>query len=552
MRLKFLLPLLLIATTFGLYWPSLHHAPFFDDVSFFEAGLLQQIFLEGFAFQTRWLPYFVTAWVDLLFEDHLFAQRCINVGLHLLTAYVLHSLILRVADHVAPHPNNQRAALAAALLFLLHPLAVYAVGYLIQRTVLMAALFGLLTLSAFFDGLVTRKKAYFIFSALFYFLSSFSKEHALLIPAAALALTPLAGPLNRGTWRQMVLPFGLYFVIAILVVVQSRSILGAVYEPFSESLLRHHGMGNDALQLWGLSVMTQATLFFKYMALALIPNPGWMSIDMRVPFAMHFGQTKYLLGVFGLAAYMVTTVFWLLKGGRRGLVGFALLAPLLLFAVEFSTVRIQEPFVLYRTYLWITPLFMAIPAISHALPGRLFWQTALAIALVFAFASSDRLRSFSSTYALWDDAVKKLPNEQALGAARVYANRGVQLMKRGELAGAIDDFTRALGEDPGYRIALTGRAFAYMKQGKYEAAIAEAGVLIRLYPDEGGGYIVRGKIQRSRGDWSRAKADFEYGCQKMEKPDVCVALFTVDSTTRDPVPRATELRNDSTRALPDR
>lgn len=524
MRLKYLLPVLLIAATFGLYWPSLHHAPFFDDVNFFEAGLLQQIFLDGFVFHLRWLPYFMTAWVDLIFEDHLFAQRCINVGLHLMTAFVLHSLTLRIADHVAPHPYNRRAALAAALLFLLHPLAVYAVGYLIQRTILMAALFGLMTLSTFFDGLVTRKKAYFIFSALFYFLSSFSKEHALLIPAAALALTPLAGPLNREIWRQLALPLALYLVIAILVVVKSQGILGAVYEPFAESLVRQHGSGNDALQLWGLSVMTQATLFFKYVGLALIPNPGWMSIDIRVP----FGQPEYLLGVLGLAAYTVTTVFWLLKGGRRGLAGYALLAPLLLFAVEFSTVRIQEPFVLYRSYLWIAPLFMAIPVISHALPDRLFWPVVLAIALAFAFASSDRLRSFSSTYALWDDAVKKLPDEQALGATRVYANRGVQLMKRGELVAAIDDFTRALHVDPGYRIALKGRAFAYLKQGKYEAAIAEADGLIRFYPDEGDGYIVRGKIHRNWGDWNRAKTDFEFGCQKMKNPDVCVSLLTVD------------------------
>jgi len=538
MRLRLLLPVLLIAATLGLYWPSLHYAPFFDDVNFFEAGRLQHIFLEGFAFHPRWLPYFLTAWVDLIFEDHLFAQRCINVGLHLMTAFVLYSLIFRIAEHVAPHPHNRRAALVAALLFLLHPLAVYAVGYLIQRTILMSALFGLLTLSTFFDGLVTRKKAYFIFSALFYFLSSFSKEHALLIPAAALALTPLAGPLNRRMWHQLVLPSALYLVIAVLVVIKKYSIIGAVYEPFSESLVRQHGSGNDTLQLWGLSVMTQATLFFKYMGLALIPNPGWMSIDMRVPFAVQFGQPKYLLGVLGLAAYTVTTVFWLLKGGRRGLVGYALLAPLLLFAVEFSTVRIQEPFVLYRSYLWILLLFLAIPPISHALPDRLFWPIALAIALVFAFASSDRLRSFSSTYALWDDAVKKLPDEHVSGAARVYTNRGIQLMKRGELAGAIDDFTRALGVDPGYRIALTGRAYAYLKQDKYEAALAEAGGLIRLYPDEGDGYIVRGKIHRTRGDWTRAQADFEYGCQKMKNPAVCVSLLTVDSTKRGPVPRA--------------
>lgn len=538
MRLKFLLPVLLVAATFALYWPSLHYAPFFDDTNFFINGRLQHIFLGGFAFSPRWLPYFVTAWVDLIFEDHLFVQRCLNVGLHLATAFVLHGFIRQVADHVAPHPNNKRAAIAATLLFLLHPLAVYAVGYLIQRTILMATLFGLLTLSTFFDGLVTRRKAYFIFSALFYLLSSFSKEHAVLIPAAALALTPLAVPLKRETWRDLILPTALYLGIAIVVAARYRGVVGTAYEPFADTFIRHHGSGNDVLQLWGLSVMTQAALFFKYLGLVVVPFPGWMSIDMRVPFAQDFGQPKYWMGVLGLAAYTASSAFWLLKGRRRGLVGYALLAPLLLFAVEFSTVRIQEPFVLYRSYLWITPLFLAIPALSQALPDKFFWPSVLAVALAFAVASSDRLASFSSAYLLWDDAVEKLPSEPVLGAARVYATRGIELAKRGDIAGAVADFSRALQADPAYKDALTGRAFAYLKQGKYEAALAEADALIRSHPDDGDGYIVRGKIHRNRGDWSRANADFECGCQKTKHPDICVSLLVLDLSKRDPVPRA--------------
>jgi hypothetical protein len=435
---------------------------------------------------------------------------------------VLHGLIRQVADHVAPHRNNKRAALAAALLFLLHPLAVYAVGYLIQRTILMATLFGLLTLSTYFDGLVTRKKAYFLFSALFYLLSSFSKEHAVLVPVAALALTPLAVPLGRQTWRQLLLPCALYLAIALLVVIRSASILGTVYEPFAEPLVRLHGGGN----LWALSVMTQAALFFKYLGLMLVPYPGWMSIDMRVPFAQDLLQPKYVLGALALLVYAAASLTWLLKGGRRGLVGFALLAPLLLFAVEFSAVRIQEPFVLYRSYLWMAPLFMLVPAVSYTLPHKAFWSAVLVAALAFAFASSDRLQSFSSAYALWDDAVKKLPDERALGAARTYTNRGSFLMERDNPRGAIADFTRALRADPEYKDAFKGRAFAYMKQGKYQAALAEASALFRLYPADAGNYIVRGHIYKSRGDLALAASDFQVGCSQNRFPDVCVALLT--------------------------
>lgn len=533
-RLKGLIPFLLLGATFALYWPSLDYAPFFDDTNFFERGGLDKVFLNGFSFAPRWLPYFMTAWVDLIFEDPLFVQRFLNVCLHLATAFVLHKLIRQVADHVAPHPNNRRAALAAALLFLLHPAAVYAVGYLIQRTILMATLFGLLALSAYFDGLVTRKKAFFIFSAFFYLLSSFSKEHAVTIAAAALALTTLAAPLTRQTMRRLILPAALYLGIAILVVVKMRGLLGTTYEPFAAALVHQQGGSESVPSLWALSALTQASLFFKYLGLMLMPYPGWMSIDIRVPFAQHFAQPKYLVGLFALATYALTTLVWLLKGGRRGLVGYALLAPLLLFVVEFSTVKIQEPFVLYRSYLWLAPLFIAMPVLTYRLSNGMFWSLALSVALAFAWVSSDRLQTFSSTYALWDDAAKKLPDERVLGSARVYANRGGLRMERGDFGGAVDDFTRALRADPGYREALKGRAFAHMKRGDHSRALADATALIRLDPSRRDSYIARGHVYKDQGDWRLAKADFEYGCAGMRFPAACMAVLTRDSEKSDP------------------
>jgi protein O-mannosyl-transferase len=521
-RWKVLVPVLLLAVA-GLYGPALHHPIFFDDIYLFNQNGLNKIFIQGFEFKTRWLPYFLTAWVDLIFDDKIFAQRCISVGLHLVTAFVLYSLIKQVSHHAAPHPNNDRAALAAALLFLVHPLAVYAVGYLAQRTILMGTLFGLLALNTYFDGLVTRKKGYFFFSALFYLLSAYSKEHAVLIPAAALALTPLAAPITRQTWRQLVLPLTLYLPVTTLVLLEKLGLLGRGYEPFAEQLIDLRDLNQSPEMLWLLSLMTQAALYFKYLGLTLIPNPGWMSIDMREPFALHFWQPKYWLGVLALTAYGATALRWLLKGGQRGLIGYALLAPLLLFAVEFSTVRIQEPFVLYRTYLWIPLLFILIPALTYALTGTLFWSFTLAIALVFAVASSDRLSSFSSDYALWDDAVRKLPSEPMADSARAYNNRCQQNVRRGDSVAAIADCTRALQVNQKYKLAYQNRAFAYMKHGHFEAAIQDAKTVASLYPQDPHLFTLLGAVYQGAGQLDKAKANFEIGCEKKSLA-ACVEL----------------------------
>lgn len=521
-RLKLLFVLLMIAAALGLYWSSFSFQPFFDDKGYFERGGLDQIFLNGFAFELRWLPYFTTAWIDLIFEDRIFAQRIVNLMLHFAVAFVLYSVVRQVSNQAAPHPNNERAALAAAALFLLHPLAVYAVGYMVQRTILMATLFGLLTLSTYFDGLVTRKKAYFVFAAFFYLLSAFSKEHAVLIPAVALALTPLAVPITPQIWRRLWLPVALFASVAMQVVVKSSAALGKAYEPFAGALTQQLAIEGQS-GIWWLSVMTQASLFFKYLGLMLVPNPDWMSIDMRVPFATSVWEIKYLLGGFAFLLYGGISMRWLLKGGRVGLMGFALLAPWLHFIVEFSAVRIQEPFVLYRSYLWLAPLFFLIPSISNSLGSKAFIGGGVLVALLFAFASHDRLSSFSTEYALWDDAVSKLPSGKILGAARVYSNRGYASYERGNLNSALDDFSHALRIDSKFSDAYKNRAFIYMKQRKYSAALRDANSRIQLDPTMPNSYMSRGIIYLNTDDWTLALKDFALACKLREKAG-CIAF----------------------------
>lgn len=515
--------LIFAAIACALYWPSLSHPVFFDDVSFFNLSGLNTIFLNGFVATPRWLPYFITAWVDLIFTDGLVVQRIINVVLHIATAFVLYTLVKQISNHVTPHPNNNRAAMVAALLFLLHPLAAYAVGYLIQRTILMATLFGLLALSTYFDGLVTRKKAYFVFSAVFYLLSVFSKEHAILIPAVAAALTPLAAPVTRRTWRQVLLPFSLYAPIAISVLVTNAYNLGRLYEPSAEYLSQLSFGDINPKLLWLLSALNQASLYFDYLLLMIIPNPNWMSIDMRVGFSIDPWQPKYVIGLTALLTYGVTALYWLFKGGRRSLIGFALLSPLLLFVVEFSTVRIQEPFVLYRAYLWMPLLFVLIPALTNDVAGKYLWPTVLAISIAFSFSLNNRLASFSSEFSLWDDAAKKVSDNQVMGVSRIYFNRGFLYLRQGNHRAAISDLTQVIKLDPGYLRAYEIRALAFSKNGNHGLALSDVQMRLRKSPHNANLYALRGEIYKSAGNAKKAQADFERACD-MQSIGACIAI----------------------------
>lgn len=533
---KILLSILFAVVTVGLYWESLGYLPFFDDKNLFQRDTIVEIFRRGFVFELRWLPYFTAAWIDLSFDNNILAQRITSLGIHLVTAYVLYSLIRQVSNHVAPHRNNERAAFAGALLFLLHPLAVYAVGYLIQRSILMATLFGLLSLTTYFDGLVTRKKAYFVFSAFFYLLSAFSKEHAVLIPLAALALTPLVMPVTRRIWRELWVPLSLFVPVTLLVISKSRSVLGSAYEPSAVALMQDAAISQTAL--WLLSVLTQMFLFFKYLGLMLIPYPDWMSVDMRVPFASSLNDPKYMLGGLAFMVYGLIALRWLFKGGRMSMAGFALLSPWLLFWVELSAVRVQEPFVLYRGYLWLTPLFLLIPAVSYSLSDKVFWTGVLVAALCFSYATHDRLKSFSSEYVVWDDAIRKLPDASVLAVARLYSNRGYANFQRQDIQAAIVDFTRALQFDDQFVHAYRSRSYAYAIAGNYQAAIRDANTLIRLgYEEPGGfnGFVARGIVYLRMRDFTHALEDFDKACKQDSAIGCSILKATQEKLIEDQV-----------------
>lgn len=506
--------LVLGVSALALYLPFLGNPLVFDDLPYFMYGGFQDVFIAGFSLDRRWLPYFMTAWVELLFDNSLPIQRFINLGLHLACALTLYALVRQISNHAAPHANNDRAALAAALLFLLHPLAVYAVGYLIQRTILMATLFGMLSLSAYFDGLLTRKKTYFFLSAIFYFLSAHSKEHAVLIPALALMMSPLAGCFDRKMMMQLAFPFALYLPVFILIILKSTGAVGQAYEPESANFISAHIGTTDTHSAWQLSVATQASLYFKYLLLTFLPIPGWMSVDMRVPFADRLTDPKYVLGIGAYLAYGIAALALIAKGGRKALLGLAFISPWLMFGVEFSTVRIQEPFVLYRNYLWIPLLFLLVPVLTNKLSGNVFWGGVIGVSIAFAAASRDRLESFSSGFALWNDAVQKLPDrEDVPGVERAYFNRGNEYIALKNVPAAIADYTRAIEINPNLSALYLNRAHAFWQNHDFSRAEQDVDASIRLDAASAQAYYLSGLINQKNGRSEEAIRDFDRACK---------------------------------------
>lgn len=512
---------ILLAVVTVLYGQFLLNPLQFDDRDFFLLDNLGNMPVSVFHFsffEVRSLPYATLAWTKDLFGLNLIYFRAGNLLLHaavvLALFFFLEKLFVAIyGERVENVLSPRLAAFFAALLFALHPVATYAAGYLVQRSIVMATLFGLLAMLAYVHGSVQRRPLWLWTSVPFYYLAVFSKEHAIMLPFALLALTMLL----HGDWRvQLKQRWGVFaalVTISLFVLLVKRGLLGSVYEPNATEMLMQY----DSQSAYPLSVITQSWLFFKYAFLWIFPNPAWMSIDMREPFARSL-FSPYLASAVGFVAWGGGAFWLLLKRGRVGLAGFALLFPWLMFFTEFSSVRIQEPFVLYRSYLWAVGAFCLLPVVFSQLNVRIASLILALIALAMMPISMERLMTFSNPILLWDDAEKLVKGRGDLpGVERIYYNRGTELLKIDFADQAILDLKQAIVLRPGFGEAYANLAHAYFKKGEWSDSVSAYSKAIEIFlkkglPPQWKYFKGRAMAYEKMGEMKKAQADYRVTC----------------------------------------
>ncbi len=518
---RFRLPVLLLLAVFLLYGGFLESSLVFDDIYFFLSGNPEKYFARGFQFTPRWWAYYSFALTFVSVGPEMIWLRLGNLVLHALAGIALYTLVYRLLVDLASHLRGglkpEWAAFLAALLFLLHPVAVYAAGYLIQRTILMATLFSLLTWLAFWLGLRGYRRWLWA-SALCYFLAVFSKEHAVMAPAVCAGLwilfrrsLPDVPVRVAETSAVLLLQAGIALLVTYLAIGGATEILA----PEMMRDMAERGFEVPKGLAHPLSVLTQSGLFFKYLGFWGFPDVTAMSVDMREPFLLSATLPRWLmLGAFCLYPLIAAGLLW--RGRTVGLAGFALLTPWLLFATELVSVRLQEIFVLYRSYLWAPTLFL-LPALGLArLSGRLALSIGALIA-VFLFALSfDRLTSFSHPFLLWDEAArvaeKNAGKQGVAGMARIYHNRGLALYREGMVDLAIRSYDQALAEKPDYSFAYNDRGAARLDLKDYVGALKDFDAAIRLKPDYLRPYAGRAMALKGLGRLNEAKGAFARAC----------------------------------------
>ena len=475
-KATYIFAIALTLAVLGIYLPGIRNELLFDDLRlsdgtiFGEYGSLLQ-------FKQRLLSYGSFVWLQGLFGEGWWKQRIFNVALHLGTVAAIYALLKALLEHAkfpkefeeqAHFGASRTAALQVGVaLFALNPVAVYAVGYLVQRSIVMATLFAVLACWLFVRGLQTNRAGWYGASLVSYVFAVLSKEYAVMTVAMAV---PLYVYVRRPGWRAIAaVTGGSLFALALAGIAFwgiYGSLVGKVFDPRSVALVQQLEAMRPGIadHIYPLSILNEAALFFAYGFLWLIPNVQWMSVDLRPAFPLGFGSWLHLLGATSYIALFFASM-WMVLRQRNALatVGLFLLFPLLWFVTEFATVWVQDPFVLYRSYLWA----VAVPGlIAIALTGfkpRTIYTAGIVLALVFGALALERMASLKDDGTAWADAAEKIDTKapaNAVGRSRPFLNLGAYHLEKGSLALAERAFVTAdalgdLGGNARFNIGVT-------------------------------------------------------------------------------------------------
>lgn len=529
------LPLVLGLLTLGVYAFGISNELVFDDARLTD-GTVSNAYGSLLQLKQRVLSYGSFVWVDQLSGASLVTQRVVNLLLHVATCFALfalfHQLLSQIETPASPDDAGRRSwsiALPVGVgLFAVHPVATYAVGYLIQRSIVMATLFGVLACHAFIKGLVKErapeKATWFAWAVVAYVGAVASKEHAFLIAGMAV---PLYIFVRRPRWQRataaIVLTAAAVGVVVTVLLRFYPHLLGEVFDETSRQLvaqLDRQRPGAGA-QIFPLSVLNQAALFFYYGFLWAMPVVGWMSIDMRPAFPLTLTSLPHVVGAIAyLAALLLATWAVLRRSDVWGFVGLCLLFPLLLFWTEFSTVWVQDPMVLYRSYLWAIPIpgLVAVTLRGTGFSDKTLCGLGLAGALVLAALSVERLSSLQTPLTAWSDAVEKIDAKggpaNAVGRYRAFLNRGAQYLARFSADLAINDFrtAHALGEPTGG--ALFNLGLAEQVQKKHADALRSFATAEAAGYQDGPLYFHRAESLYALGQYADAVANYNSALTK--------------------------------------
>lgn len=433
-------------------------------------------------------------------------------GYHM-TSIVLHGLntflvvifsamvINRCKDINALRGNaNIICAVAAGILFGLHPLHVEPVAWISERKDLLCFFFFMLSLLCYLQYAKEDQGSnnrYYLLSIISFFFSLLSKSMSVILPAILILLDwyPLERISKRRVWAVLMekVPFFmLSLIFAALTIIAERSV-GAVV-PLSElPMFPRIIVGISS------SIGYLVKVIYPSGLIPLYPYPmhvSFMSIEFLVPIALAFAIT--------LGCLVASRV-------RRGWLAIWSCYVVSLLPVM-GIIKIGEHSVADR-YMYLPSIgpFLLIgvgAALLHERVGplyrKLLYLLAIAIIVGMSYVAQMQIRIWKNGETLWTHEIRNKPTY-----SRSYINRADYYIETGRYEEALKDIDQAISLSPGTSDPFYFRGLVYLKQDSLALAFNNLTNAISLNnPPDYSYYKSRGDVFMKLGRYEQALRDY--------------------------------------------
>lgn len=470
---------------------------------------------------TWWANYRVSG--EAAWSYHL-----LNILIHLVNSVLVYGLAYRLAnakDEMACGRDGGPffAAVTAALLFCVHPLATQTVAYVTQRSTSLAALFFLSALLAYIG---TRRgasgaegsrsaaaRAWLYLLSLLAFQAGLHTKHLLLtLPLAVLLVEALFGASFTGNWRRrLALQIPFWILLALRVGDFTPRILsgggdaaGATAEPAPAAMETLKSPSAPAADVSSYAA-TQARVIVHYLRLLFFSRD--QNLDYDFPLASSWLEAQ----VIGAAAFILLLLAIAMILARRApLFAFGVVLFFLTLVPTSSIVPSADLVLEHRAYLPLAGFALAAGAALAGLGRRLtmvrragvtaiFRLGVAALVLALSVLSHVRTRVWDTEISLWSDVAAKSPRK-----LRPRINLGLAFQQAGRFEDAIGQYEESLRLEPSQPLVLTNLGNVYRRLGDLEKACALLEEVVALRPAAPEAHLNLGNVHLDRGDYQQA------------------------------------------------
>ena len=535
--------LVFIATAAALTYSAVLGGPFvYDDIFYIvnnravaEPSLLDPVGTRYVGFLSFALNY-AAGGLDTT-GYHLF-----NIIVHAAAGVLVWSLVVLILSTPAFMPafmverkeggaeKKYFIALAAALVFIVHPVQTQAVAYITQRFASLATLFYLLTVVLYLKarlGTGSRAALFYLLSIAAALLAVKTKEITFTLPFVIMLfeLVLFRGggfkgiDEGRGRVKATVLRLLPFFLVASLIPLSYLigAGAGAGEDALVDEALRSFQV-RDVTYLSPLNyLITEFRVIVTYMRLLVFPSD--LHIIYDYPVYESFFELPVLLSFLFIFTVLSSSLYVLWRGRWRRARPSALLGALgvvwffVTLSVESSVIPIQDVIAEHRLYLpsvGATLAFSAVLAAVFFRPASNGRRSGAALLALLVVTVSLGVVSYKRA-AVWADPLRLWSKEVALSPERADLRNtlGAVLWKSGDYDEAIVHYRVALGIRPGYFKARNNLGVALVGKGDYDGAIEEYRRALLIEPVSASVYYNLGVAYEALGDTEVAVSHYK-------------------------------------------